>query len=183
MKESTQEQLQKMHTAYTTQLQAAIARERAKQQAVQAFLAEFQRVGDDVIRPVMEEFRGFLTTAGNEAYILDEKSETPEEQYQGTGSPFPESAYIALVIDDANLKPEYRQWNNNRVGFAANKDTEQIALYVYGPGGGDPTGAVYRIRDISRDLVEDEVLAGIGRIFAGPPNVWMLDLGRESGPS
>lgn len=175
MKESTKVQLQQMHTAYTARLQAIITRERAKKKNQQAFLDDFQRMGDAIIRPVMEEFRSFLASVGTEAAIIDEKSET-REQHHWHSAPGADT-YIAFVLREANTKPEYHQQSNNRVVFAAIPDTLRIMLSVYGPSGGGPTGAEYSIGTLSRDLVEDEILAGIERITASSPNVWTLDIG------
>ena len=177
MKESTKVQIQQMHAAYTARLQAVIARERAKKKAQQAFLDDFQGLGDDVIRPVMEEFRSFLASVGTEASVIDEKSEIPEQQYWH-GTPTGGTS-IAFVLKEANNKLEYHQHSNNRVVFAANPDTLRIVLSVYSSSGGGPTGAEYSIGTLSRDLVEDEILDGIGRITASSPNVWGLDIGSD----
>jgi hypothetical protein len=164
-----------MHTAYTARLQAVIARERAKKKAQQAFLDDFQGLSDDVIRPVMEEFRSFLASVGTEASVINEKSESPEEYWHGTPTG---GTSIAFVVKEAN-KPEYHQHSNNRVVFGANPDTLRIVLSVYSSSGGGPTGAEYSIGTLSRDLVEDEILDGIGRITASSPNVWGLDIGSD----
>jgi hypothetical protein len=163
MNKETKSQLDTLIDKYEQRLVEAKTKQEQIKSEEEAFLSEFKRLREGVIRTTMEEIGAHLKVRGHD-YRISETEESVEEEGRTQDAEITFSIFPA-GIDRSFYKPE----NTPSISFTAPRYKKKISVHgsnmMPNRGGSAGPRGEFKAEEINSALVEREVLGVLEEIF------------------
>ena len=162
MPDHLRETLTKLLDDYDTRRLGEQAREQKAKDDETSFLVDFAELRRDVIRPVFEAVAAMLEERGHRASIV-------EQEFAGGNAGRISEAGITLRVVPSGTKAPLHE-DQRSLSFTTrhyNKTVWVNSGESAGSGGLAGAKGAYALERVTKQLVEDELVAFLGRVVAG----------------
>ena len=156
MAEELARQLDEILDSYNKRVEGQKATGPEEQEMEDAFLADFERIKVDAIKPVMEEVGKYLEGKGQEYQIKDEIS-----LFHGNPK-------ITLEVFPNTVADGYDSYENPSISFIAERASRRVGIQKNNGMPGQPGGIMgeaVQLDELTRDFVKEEIIELIKENF------------------
>jgi hypothetical protein len=162
LREATVDKLDALLAKYEKRLKAIRETRERDREEREAFVAGFDKLCEEVIRPVMDEIGQKLRERGHDYVLTEQDWVSPEGRRQ--------SKRISLLVFPAGeRRPEAIDEDTPILNFAANRTRRVVHIYGTSPfvykDIESKTPSELALGEMSRDTVEERVLDLLGEVF------------------